>query len=102
MVIAQGLLGYGLTSVIGAIPAEIFEGPHYGSIFGTVMLAAIVGGAAGAWVAGALHDATGNYSLAFSLAIGCSALSAGANLVSEPGPGAGRRRSGRLISRPQA
>ncbi len=85
MVIAQGLLGYGLTSVIGAIPAEIFEGPHYGSIFGTVMLAAIVGGAAGAWVTGALHDATGNYSLAFGLAIGCSALSAGAIWCASPG-----------------
>src|SRR6185503_14909827 len=34
MVVAQGLLGYGLTSVIGAIPAEIFQGPHYGTIFG--------------------------------------------------------------------
>ena len=31
MVIAQGALGYGLTSVIGAIPAEIFEGKHYGA-----------------------------------------------------------------------
>jgi MFS family permease len=78
MVMTQGMLGYGLTSVIGAIPAEIFQGPHYGTIFGTVMLAAIVGGAAGAWVTGALYDATGDYSLAFCIAIGCSALSAGA------------------------
>jgi MFS family permease len=78
MVIAQGMLGYGLTSVIGAIPAEIFQGPYYGTIFGTLMLAAIVGGAAGPWVTGALHDATGDYSLAFWIAIGCSALSAGA------------------------
>ena len=31
MVVAQGMLGYGLTSVIGAIPAEIFQGRHYGS-----------------------------------------------------------------------
>src|ERR1700730_15303907 len=29
MVLAQGTLGYSLTSVMGAIPAEIFEGPHY-------------------------------------------------------------------------
>jgi len=78
MVIAQGMLGYGLTSVIGAIPAEIFQGPYYGTIFGTLMLAAIAGGAAGPWVTGALHDATGDYSLAFWIAIGCSALSAGA------------------------
>jgi len=43
MVVSQGLLGYGLTSVIGAIPAEIFEGRHYGTIFGTLMLASIGG-----------------------------------------------------------
>jgi MFS family permease len=78
MIIAQGMLGYGLTSVIGAIPAEIFEGPHYGSIFGTLMLAAIVGGGAGAWVTGILYDATGSYALAFYVAMGCSAVSAGA------------------------
>jgi len=29
-----GLLGYGVTSVVGAIPAEIFAGRHYGSILG--------------------------------------------------------------------
>jgi MFS family permease len=84
MVIAQGMLGYGLTSVLGAIPAEIFQGQHYGTIFGTLMLAAIVGGAAGPWVTGALHDATGSYTLAFCLAIGCSVLSAGAIWLAGP------------------
>jgi MFS family permease len=76
MVASQGALGYGLTSVVGAIPAEIFQGRHYGSIFGTLMLASIAGGAAGPWVTGALYDATGAYTLAFWIAIGCSALSA--------------------------
>src|SRR3989454_2399325 len=66
MVASQGMLGYGLTSVIGAIPAEIFQGQHYGTIFGTLMLASIAGAAAGPWVTGALHDATGSYPLAFS------------------------------------
>ena len=65
MIIAQGTLGYSLTSVMGAIPAEIFEGRHYGSIFGTVMLAAILGGAAGPWIAGVMYDATGSYSAAW-------------------------------------
>ena len=68
MVASQGMLGYGLTSVIGAIPAEIFQGQHYGTIFGTLMLAAITGGAAGPWVTGTLYDATGSYTLAFWLA----------------------------------
>ena len=84
MVVSQGFLGYGLTSVVGAIPAEIFQGPHYGSIFGTLMLSAIVGGAAGPWVAGALHDATGSYALAFWIAIGCSAFSAAAIWLAAP------------------
>ncbi len=75
MVVSQGMLGYGLTSVIGAIPAEIFQGRQYGTIYGTLMLASIAGGAAGPWVTGALHDATGSYALAFILAIGGSALS---------------------------
>jgi MFS family permease len=75
MVGAQGLLGYGFTSVIGAIAAEIFQGRHYGTIFGTLMLAAIGGGAAGPWVAGLLHDATGSYALAFTICIACSVTS---------------------------
>jgi MFS family permease len=78
MVVAQGMLGYGLTSVLGAIPAEIFEGPHYGTIFGTLMLSAIAGGAAGPWVTGALFDLTGSYALAFWLAIALCVLSAAA------------------------
>ncbi len=84
MVASQGMLGYGLTSVIGAIPAEIFQGRHYGTIFGTLMLAAIAGGAAGPWVTGALHDATGSYALGFWIAIACSALSAGAIWLAAP------------------
>jgi MFS family permease len=84
MVAAQGMLGYGLTSVVGAIPAEIFEGRHYGSIFGSLMLASIVGGAIGPWVTGALYDATGSYTLAFWIAIGCTVVSALAIWLAAP------------------
>ncbi len=94
MVASQGMLGYGLTSVIGAIPAEIFQGTHYGTIFGTLMLAAIMGGAAGPWVTGALHDTTGSYTLAFWIGIGCSMLSAGA--IWRAGPRQGRVVAGRV------
>jgi MFS family permease len=76
MVLAQGLLGYGVTSVVGAIPAEIFQGRHYGGIFGTLMGIGIAGGALGPWVTGALYDVSGSYVLAFSMAIGCSLISA--------------------------
>jgi len=84
MVAAQGVLGYGLASVFGAIPAELFQGKHYGTIFGTLSLASIVGGAIGPWVAGALHDRTGSYVLAFWIAIAVSAVSAGAMWLAAP------------------
>lgn len=47
MVISQGFLGYALTSLMGPIVAEIFEGPHYGAISGTLTVALAGGGAAG-------------------------------------------------------
>jgi len=84
MVLAQGTLGYSMTSVMGAIPAEIFEGRHFGRIFGSVMVAAILGGAAGPWLAGALYDATGSYSPAFWIAAGCSMVSALAIWLAAP------------------
>lgn len=75
MVIAQGFLGYGCTSIMGAVVAEIFHGKNYGTIFGTIMFAALSGGAAGPFVTGLLHDIYGDYILAFSIGIGVSLLS---------------------------
>jgi len=84
MVISQGFLGYALTSVMGPIVAEIFEGPHYGAIFGTLTVALTGGGAAGPWIAGVIHDATGSYKLAFLLTIGCCVVSAAAIWIAAP------------------
>jgi MFS family permease len=84
MVVAQGALGYGLTSIMGAVVLEIFQGKHYGSIFGTVMLAALAGGAAGPWVTGLLHDLTGSYTIAFAIGIAVCALSAMAIWLASP------------------
>jgi MFS family permease len=85
MVFSQGALGYGLTSVMGAVVLEIFQGPHYGSIFGTIMTIGLAGGAMGPWLTGLLHDLTGSYTLAFAIAIGVSALSALAIWRAAPG-----------------
>ena len=85
MVFTQGALGYGLTSIMGAVVLEIFQGRHYGSIFGSIMLAALAGGAAGPWVTGLLHDLTGSYTAAFAIGIGVSALSAFAIWMASPG-----------------
>ncbi len=84
MIGAQGVLGYGITSVIGAIPAEIFQGRHYGTIFGTLMLASIAGGAGGPWLTGVLHDLSGSYTLAFQIAMAASLLSAIAIWLAAP------------------
>jgi MFS family permease len=84
MVLTQGVLGYGLTSVIAAIPAEIFQGKHYATIFGVLMLAAIGGGAAGPWLTGVIHDASGSYATAWWLAIGCTIVSGAAIWFAAP------------------
>lgn len=85
MVFTQGALGYGLTSVMGPVVLEIFQGKHYGSIFGTIMLAALAGGAAGPWATGLLYDFTGSYTIAFAVGIGVSLLSAIAIWQASPG-----------------
>lgn len=94
MVLAQGVLGYGCTSVMGAVVLEIFQGKHFGSIFGTLMLAALAGGAAGPWLTGVLHDYYGNYTLAFS--IGIFLALAGGMTVFMASPGKVRAVAGRL------
>jgi MFS family permease len=85
MVAAQGALGYGLTSIMGAVVLEIFEGKHFGSIFGALMLIALAGGAAGPFVTGVLYDVYGNYTAAFAIAGGVSVLSALAIWLAGPG-----------------
>jgi MFS family permease len=94
MVLAQGVLGYGCTSIMGAVVLEIFQGKHYGSIFGTLMLAALAGGAAGPWVTGALHDIYDDYTLAF--AIGAVVALLGAATIFMASPGKVRAVAGRL------
>jgi len=84
MVAVQGFLGYGFTSIMGAVVAEIFQGRHFGTIFGTVMFVALAGGAAGPWVTGILYDLFGNYTLAFVIGIAASALSAMAIWLAGP------------------
>ena len=84
MVASQGFLGYAMTSVMGPIVAEIFQGRHYGSIFGSITVASICGGAAGPWAAGAIHDATGSYRITFLLAITVCIVSAAAIWMAAP------------------
>lgn len=98
MVFAQGALGYGLTSIMGAVVLEIFQGAHYGSIFGCIMLVALAGGAAGPWVTGLLFDLTGAYTAGFAIGIALSLLSAFA--IWRASPGKIRAVAGRLNEAP--
>jgi MFS family permease len=84
MVVAQGLLGYGLATVYGAIPAELFQGKHFGSIFGTLSSASILGGASGPWLMGTLYDRLGSYAPGFWLAIVLSLASIGCVWLAAP------------------
>ena len=84
MIVSQGSIGYALTSVMGPIVADIFEGPHYGAIFGAITIALIGGGASGPWVAGIVHDATATYRPAFQLAILCCVVSTAAIWLAAP------------------
>jgi MFS family permease len=97
MVLTQGFLGYSATSVLGPIVAEIFEGPHFGSIFGTIMLGAVIGGAAGPWITGLIYDYAGSYNLGFLVALGVSVVSAAAIFLAAPGKV--RRVAGRIKNR---
>jgi len=84
MVLAQGFLGYGLTSVVGSIPAEDFHGRHYGGIFGAIMGMGIAGGAIGPWITGLAYDATGSYAPGFAIALACCIASSVAIWLKRP------------------
>jgi len=69
---AQGLFGYGMSALFGAITTEIFSGRKVASILAVVGIAGNCGGGAGAWMMGALYDVSGNYTVGF---LGCWAVS---------------------------
>ncbi|MCL2429562.1 MAG: MFS transporter [Alphaproteobacteria bacterium] len=85
MIIAQGFLGYAMTSVMGPIVAEIYEGRHFGAIFGLESSMLILGGAVGPWVTGVIHDVTGAYTAAFGGTILVCLLAVVAILRAAPG-----------------
>ena len=84
MVLSQGLMGYAFANLMGAIVAEIFEGPHFGSVFSLIMVSLIGGGAAGPYVTGLLHDIEGSYRTAFVLSIALSFVCAIAVWLAAP------------------
>jgi len=61
-------IGYAVTAPLTpAIASDLFGGPRFARIFGALHLANSLGGALGAWVAGAIFDATRSYALALPI-----------------------------------
>ncbi|MEJ0017656.1 MAG: MFS transporter [Acetobacteraceae bacterium] len=54
---------------ITAKTADLFPGPHLGTILGVITIGTGIGAAAGSWLAGWTFDVTGSYQVAFGLSI---------------------------------
>lgn len=70
------------TLFVGA--SDLFSGRHFGAINGVILGGMGVGGAAGPWVGGYIHDLFGSYRYAFGLSILCFGLSAIAFMIAAP------------------
>jgi len=69
-------IGWGVTApMFMAAAADLFRGKVFGLVYGIVEGAIGIGGAFGAWVAGAVFDRTQSYQWAFLLALVVFALS---------------------------
>ena len=68
-------VGYSVSPAMTPIMCGIFfAGPHFGVIFGCLNILYHAGGAAGVWLAGYVHDLTGNYRLSFSASMASAAI----------------------------
>lgn len=61
--------------VLSAISADIFQGKHFGAIFGYFTFSIGLGGAVGAWLGGFLFDITQSYSVPFWVSFACLVVS---------------------------
>ena len=69
-------LGYGgMAPLAPAAASDLFSGPAFSTIFGTVYPAMCLGIAVGAWGAGRIFDGTGSYALALWIALLMAVLS---------------------------
>jgi MFS family permease len=68
-------VGYAVTAPLTpAIASDLFGGPRFARIFGTLHFANSVGGALGAWIAGRIFDTTASYALALPIAAAMALL----------------------------
>ena len=62
--------------MIATLAAQLFRGRGMASIYGSIQTGQGVGAAAGTWIAGALHDATGGYGAIFILSLAALVVAA--------------------------
>ncbi|MGN6764205.1 MAG: MFS transporter [Rhizobiaceae bacterium] len=84
MVAAQGLFGYGIASVFGAMPAELFAGRRFATIFGMLGVFGNIGAGVGPWLTGDLYDRTGSYQSSFVILVVLSVASVGCIWLAAP------------------
>ncbi len=69
-------LGYGVMAPVPpAIASDLFGGPGFSTIFGTLYLVLCLGLAAGTWSAGELYDLTGTYAVALWVGLAMAVIS---------------------------
>jgi len=81
------LMGIGYAATVPIMPtviSDVFGQARFGAIFGALHLANAVGGAVGAWLAGAVFDMTGSYAVAFVAAVIAGVLTIGAVWMAQP------------------
>ncbi len=61
--------------VLSAISADIFQGKHFGAIFGYFTFSIGLGGAVGAWLGGFVFDKTHSYLVPFWISLACLVVS---------------------------
>ncbi len=84
MVALQGLLGYGMASIYGAIPAEIFSGKHFAKIFAILSLFGNFGAAGGVLALGFIDDIFGGYRTGWWICVMASVISIGSIWMASP------------------
>jgi MFS family permease len=75
------LLGVGYSATATITPAMVsdrFSGRHFGAIVGIGLMGAALGSALGPWLAGWMYDASGSYTLPFTIAAACGVAAGGA------------------------
>jgi MFS family permease len=78
-------MGYGMAQpALMASAADLFEGQHFGSILGVIILGAFAGGAIGTWLGGYFFDLLRGYQLNFLVAGLVMFVSAGLIWMARP------------------